>query len=251
MDVLNNREWAILLWVSVFVAWASTQRDARSSFYGVVRAFAEPKILLPLGVMIGWIALEIWLGSQLGIWRTNLAKDAIIWFVATGLILYFNSADASTDPHFFRRNARAVVLPAALLTALIDDFVFPVIVEIALVLSVAVVTVFVAVAKADPRHRSVEKLGNVLLALFGISLVAFAAFKLVAGWEGLDRIQLLLEALLPVWLTLGLLPFIYVIGLLAAYEVVFMRLRLNSPEGWRARACQTSRPPNHLSRQRL
>ena len=62
-----------------------------------------------------------------------------------------------------------------------------------------------------------------------------ASIKLITMWSvdaapGLGR-----QLLLPVWLTLGVLPLIYTIALLAAYEHVFVRVDWRNSCGRAAR----------------
>jgi hypothetical protein len=63
-----------------------------------------------------------------------------------------------------------------------------------------------------------------LLALIGLALLAFVAHQLYANWGNLDKHVTLLQFALPIWLTIGLLPYIYLLSLYANYELAFMRI---------------------------
>jgi hypothetical protein len=60
----NSREWAILIWFSIFLLLVLSRRDARSSFGDLLRTALSPTILVPLGGVLGYVALEVWLGHK-------------------------------------------------------------------------------------------------------------------------------------------------------------------------------------------
>lgn len=54
----NSRQWALLFWVVVFMAWALSRRDVRTSIVEILRVARSPKLLVPFGGMLVWITLE-------------------------------------------------------------------------------------------------------------------------------------------------------------------------------------------------
>ena len=232
---MNNRELAILLWLGVFAAWALTQRNVRSVFAGVVWSFVQPKIVVPLWLMAIWVGLQVWLGSLAGIWTSSLLKDTAIWFVTSGLVLFFNFDDASKDPNFFRRKVVAALIPVALLEVLLDIFVLPLIPELILQPVLVTLAMLAAVAKTAERYNRTGNVVTGALLLITLLLFARAALKLISDWSDLDKGDLLLQMVLPAWLTIGLLPFIHVLALYAACELAFMRVNWKSTAGRFAR----------------
>ncbi len=77
----NNREWAILIWLGIFLIWALSRKDIRSILGNVLREVGSPQILVPLGGMLGYVALEVWLGYKATLWRSYLTKDTIAWLI--------------------------------------------------------------------------------------------------------------------------------------------------------------------------
>jgi hypothetical protein len=222
--MLNNREWAILIWLGIFLAWASSRRDVRSSVGRLLRTASSPKLLVPLGGMVGWVALEVWLGSKATLWRSALMKDTVTWFIVSALALFMNSSEAGRQPHFFRRRVAALLGITTFLEFFTNLYVLNLIAELLLQPFVALLAMLAVVAERDERSRSVKKLANSLLALIGLALFAFVTQQLYANWGNLDKYVTLLQLVLPIWLTIGLLPFIYLLSLYANYELAFMRI---------------------------
>jgi hypothetical protein len=93
--MLNNREWAILIWsVGIFLVLMA-RREIRSSVGQLLRTLLSPPLLIPLLVMIGYVLGEVWLGYKAGLWRSDLIKDTIVWFVISALAFFFGYDQAS------------------------------------------------------------------------------------------------------------------------------------------------------------
>jgi hypothetical protein len=79
--MLNNREWAILIWgVGIFLVLMA-RREIRSSVGQFLRTLLSPQLLISLLIMIGYVVGEVWLGYKARLWRSDLTKDTIVWFV--------------------------------------------------------------------------------------------------------------------------------------------------------------------------
>ena len=51
MDVFNNREIALAIWLSVGIAFVASQPSIRRAIHGVWKAFFRRIILVPLGLI--------------------------------------------------------------------------------------------------------------------------------------------------------------------------------------------------------
>ncbi len=234
----NNREWALLFWLGVFLVFVLSKRDIRFSFGKVFRAASSPGILVPFTGMVGYVVLEAWLGSKVSFWRPSLLKDTIVWFVVSALALFFNLNKATQEPHFFRRRAIEVFG----ITTFLEFFTNLFVLNLAAELLLQPVFIFVAMLSAytgtASRYSVVKKLTDSLLAIGGLSLLAYVSRQLYVNWGDLDKQTVLLQLVLPIWLTLGLLPFIYLLSLYSTYDWAFRGVNWatdNRRARWRAR----------------
>jgi hypothetical protein len=219
--VPNNREWAILVWLGVVLVLVLAKKDLRSSFGSVLRTALHPKILVPFAGMLGYVALLTWLGSLVGLWRTSLIKDTIVWVIVSGLALFFASTDAAKQPHFFRKRLAAALGITAFIGFFVNLFVLPFGAELLLQPFLALLVGVSVVAGREARHRAVKRLVDALLVLIGFSLLTFALVELIANWDKTDKGGVLLQLALPIWMTLGMLPFVYLLSLYTTYEKAF------------------------------
>ena len=121
-SMLNHRELAGLIWIGVAILWASSKKTVREGSVGVVRAFLQQQVLIPLIAMLAWVGLELWVGVRLALWNPALAKGTILWTLGSAAVLLFNRTRIDSDVddlHFFRRT----ILGTVCVTAFVEFFV--------------------------------------------------------------------------------------------------------------------------------
>ena len=241
MSVLNNRELATLICVSIALVWVFRNKRVRGSSVGFVRACLEPQILLALAAMLAWVGLEVWIGARLALWSPALATGTILWTLGSAGVLLFNCTRidfGNDDQHFFRRTILATVCVAAFVEFFVNLYVMSLPAELAFQILVAVPSLVVAVAGQKPECRSVKVFCEWVLALTGLAVFAFSAWQAYLGWHQIDPRELLLEFMLPGWLTVGLVPFLYLFGIYVAYDAIFRRInwdKTSRGSRWRSR----------------
>ena len=241
MSVLNNRELATLIWVGIALVLVFWNKSVRESSVGFVRACLEPLILLALAAMLAWVGLEVWIGARLALWSPALAKGTILWTLGSAGVLLFNCTKIDSggdDQHFFRRTILATVCVAAFVEFFVNLYVMSLPAELAFPILVAVPSLMVAVAGQKPGYRFAKVFCEWMLALTGLAVFAFSAWQAYLGWHQLDPRELLLEFMLPAWLTVGLVPFLYLFSIYVAYDAIFRRINWDKTgrgSRWRSR----------------
>ena len=244
-NVFNNRELATLIWLSVALVWVLWNRSVRDSSVGVIRTILTPQILLPLTAMLAWVGLEVWIGVRLALWSPALAKGTILWTLGSAGVLLFNytQIDYDDDQHFFRRTILATVCVAAFVEFFVNLYVMSLPAELAFQILVAVPSLMVAVAGQKPEYKAAKVFCEWVLSLTGLAVIAFSARQVYLGWHQLDTRELVLEFVLPGWLTVGLVPFLYLFGIYVAYDAVFRRInweKTSRGARWRSRLALVS-----------
>ena len=226
--MLNNREIATLVLVTIALPWVFSKESVRESFAPVVKAFLQPKILIPLVAMQAWISLELWVGTQLAFWNPALAKDTILWTLGSSGVLLYNSTRIDSDGGyllFFRRTVLATLCVAAFVEFFANMYVMSLAAELSFQIVGGVLIMMVTVADNNPEYKSVKVFCERVLALIGLAFIAMAARQIYLDWQQLDVLELLLDFALPVWLTVGLVPFLYFFSIYVVYDAAFGRIR--------------------------
>ncbi len=232
--VLNNRELASLIWLAVAGAWILSHRDLRSGLASILKSLANPFLLLPLLGTLGWIALEIWVGEKLALWNTSLVSNTVVWTVGTALVLHFNVNKAADDPLFFRKTVKSALAASAFVEFFINLFVFGLLAELILQFVLTILVVSNAFSGQKPEFRQGKRVLEALLAGIVFLFLGYTIVQFHAQWTQLDQQALFLKFALPAWLTIGVLPFIYVLSLYLVYDAALRGVNWATSD-WRGR----------------
>lgn len=234
----NNRQWAFMFWLAVLAIWALSRRDVRSSMRLVLRAALSAKILIPLALLAAWVLGLLVIGSQIELWTASRVTDTALWFVTAGLVLFGRFDKVSKDRHFVRRTALATVEISALVQVASEFFVLNLAVELVIQPFLALLAMISVVAAQQREHHQVRAVVDGVMACAGFGLLLYVSVSLINNWDSLDKGDFAQQLALPIWLTIGVLPLIYVLGLFAAYELAFVRIDWKSKASRRARLLQ-------------
>ena len=232
--ILNNREWAALFWLIALFTWALSKQNARSSFSSFIRSLFSFPILATLLAMVGYVALEVRIGYKLSIWNCGLLKETIIWVIVSGLAMFLRYDKAAEGFQFFRKQAVAAVGGMVFVEFFMNLMVFHFFGELLLQPFLTILILISFIAGQNIVHRPVKKLIDGLLAIIGISLLLVIIQKLFSTWDKIDKQMALLQLALPIWLTIGILPAVYMFCLYVNYDSAFKGIN-HATSDWKAR----------------
>lgn len=219
---LNNRELASVLLLGgfvAFIAWQATRSaDLRQSLLSVGHAFATPAVLVPFIGAACWAALLIRGGQGIGAWDASLTYDTALWVATLGVVAMANVTESLRD-----RSVRKIVLrtveTGVLLELAVNLYVLPLAAELVVQLLMVVALSLLAYAKHHiNKYQQVFNFLERVTALVGLSLLAYVTYRLIGGWRNLDGAGLLRSVVLPVWLTVGFAPYLFLFTSFVAYD---------------------------------
>jgi hypothetical protein len=200
-----------------------------------------------------------WLVDRLGFWDTSLIGATVFWFLFTGFKYFLQSSDAGKRPGFFRERALEAIGLAALFEFFVNIRTFTLLVELILLPVLVVLAMLQAFCGMKTEYEGAKRVVTVMLAGITMWLVVSTVIGIVDHRSDLDAHQLIASFVLPVWLTAGALPYIYVLALFAGYEAMFGRtshpgraswwVRLGVIAAFRGRLRPIDRYSGYLARQ--
>jgi hypothetical protein len=187
--------------------------------------------------MAGYMALEVWAGWRVGIWNNGLLKPTLLWALLSGGVMFLRSNKAAADSRFFRTLLAETVAIGVFVEFFINIFVMSLPAELIIQPVIVAMALTRAVAGHEHKNRQVRKFLDALLMLAGFAFLAYAFWRMSTDWSTLDASKVTLEFLLPVWLTAGLLPYVYVLSLVITYDSALRGINWAAKGGrprWRA-----------------
>ena len=219
---LNGREEAITFWLLAALFWALTRPQGRAKLVSVAKAFVQPKVS---GIVIAGVAYSaaiVWALSVFVFWDAWMLKDAIYWFLGTALVLTLQTA--GKDERFFKKIALEVLGVGVVIQFLVNMYAFPLYVEIWLVPFAFMVGACLVFAQSNPRLEPARKVLGALVVAMGLLLLSFSLGHVLDDLDAFASLSTARAFLLAPVLTIAFLPFLYMFAVVAAYELVFMRL---------------------------
>jgi hypothetical protein len=227
-NIFNNREIALFLWLSIFLIWAFFKKDIRESFFKVLQAFCNKKLLLLNAIMLIYVVILIYLFYMLSFWNTSLIKNTALWFFGVAFIMLMNTNKANENDSYFKDVVIGNLKLVVVLEFILNLYVFNLTVEIILTPIIISIVLLDAIAETKAEYLIVKKfLGN-LLALWGIFLFIFTTYKIFIDFHSLANLKNLRSFLLPPTLTFSYLPFIYFMALYMKYKNIFVRINISN-----------------------
>jgi hypothetical protein len=224
----NNREIAVLIWLGVVLVWMIARADMRGSLFAMVKSLAAPILLLPIIGYFAWAAGLVFLASKSGLWNWDLASDTVFWALASAALL-IRSEEVLEGDHFLLRKAATALRVTILIEVFVNLVVFPLIVELLLFPLLAFLVLASALAPLNPELKAAKGPIDGVMAVIGVSLLVYVVISLATNPDLVNETTGL-RCLLPVWLSLGVLPYFYFFALYAGYSSAFKRINFNNAD---------------------
>jgi len=207
-----------------------SRRELRSSLGALARSFFKAAILLPLLGFAVYLAGLVLLARHWGLWHDGLLNDTVAWFLGVGFVMFFSIERVYGSDDFFTKTALNSLTAGVAIEVFVNLVVLPLPAELILVPTLTFLTMTLVVAESMKEYEPSRRLLSGILTVFGFAVFAFVGVSLIANLEDLSLSYLLQAFALPIWLTLASLPFIYLMGLCAGYQRIFLRLKLRDPD---------------------
>ena len=211
---LNARHAASFIWLSLFLLFfVVTSPDVRRALSGVLAA-ALNKQQLPVFTGLFVVAgastfCAVVLGTWVSYWVVLPVVTAVVWTAGSGVALLMNYDSFLRREETFAKTIGRIVVPPAIVAALVGGSTLSFTLEMILVPVIAVVGILHIFSRSDDQYQSVGTFTAVLLVLYVLAMIALLVKDAVSD---IDNLKLASHAvLLPVWLTLWAAPYLRLI----------------------------------------
>ncbi|MCH8008166.1 MAG: hypothetical protein IIC91_04820 [Chloroflexi bacterium] len=236
--MIDAREWALLTWLGIFfiflIAWPKT----RGSLHLILTTTAL-RIWAVLLILAAWIGGSVYGALEIGLWESELLGETMFWAVGSGLVLMFSVTQELTSREQLQKIVLGVLGLAVVTEVFVNLYVFHYLVELLALPAIVLLAMLSAVAGTKSEYRLVKSVVDFILAIVGLGLTSYVVYQIVDGWNQIDWMGTFRAFALPIWLTLALIPFLYVLRVYVAYDYAFTLVGFEAPNfrvRWRARS---------------
>ena len=219
-----NRQIATGIWLFIGFVLCFLSRKIRFSIGGVLKALVQRKLV----ILFGWTVLNVgvlcWLLSMLGLWGRDQLTATGLWIVLSGFALAGRTLSAGNDQGYFKRLLVDCLKVTVVLEFLVVGYSFSLPIEFLLVFFMTILVLSIEFSRAKDELAPVRKLFEGIIA----GAVAFVLWKAV--WGIWDRPEAFFTTktgrnfLLPMLLTAGSTPFLYILHCYSNIEIARIRM---------------------------
>jgi hypothetical protein len=228
LDILNNREWALVIWFFIFVffvLFSPKMKNVRESFKHILNAFFVKAIITTVALMMIYITLIVFGLFRIGLWELNQFKNTIIWAISVGALSLFRITSTKEDPHFLRKLVLDNLKLIAIVKFVVDFYTLGLFIELMLVPFFVVLGGMLALAPYDKEYHQVQKFLNGIMVILGVILIFHSIYMLATNFGEFAKKQTIYDFYVPPLLTFLYLPFLFIMKVLITYEQAFLRLQ--------------------------
>lgn len=224
IKALNYREIATAIWLTIIFLWALSINGVRRSIRDLLKVFFNKKIFIPLIAMLLYIVCMVVVFEKIGFWDESATKDTILWTLGSAFTTYFSLNKVAQDDGYFKNAILDNLKFVLILEFVVNLYSFSLTAELIVIPIVSFIVMLNAFAESKPEYKQVSKLLNFILGVFGLYLIAFTFREIILDFQNLASLKNLRDFFLPIFLSISLLPFVYVMALFVQYETFFIRI---------------------------
>lgn len=224
IDLFDNRELSIIIWLGVFFIWALTHKKVRKSFIDVVNSITQRVVLISFVLMFSYIGLMIYFFYIIGFWDISYLSETLLWIFGVAFIMFININHVYQD-NYYRNTIIDNLKFVVVLEFLINLYVFDLWFELILVPILALMWGMLGLSSTNPKYKQVETCLTTVLSIIGFGFIIYTLFKVIIDFSGFASIYNLKELLIPILFTVAFLPFVYFLAVYITYDSVFSRIR--------------------------
>ncbi len=226
MNLFNNREIAIAVWILVIFIILLFIRGIRKSLKDLVKVLFHRKILiLVLSIIVYTVGITFVL-YLLNFWNISLLKDTILWLCFSGIVICFRYVSSKEDENLLRNIIIDNIKIVIIIEFIANFFTFPLAAELVLIPFMVFIAGLDVIAKTDKKNISVVRLLNGLQIIIGLFIFIYAFSQAIADYKNIVNLDTLKSFLLAPLLAVLFSPFVYFMALLVKYELLFLRLEM-------------------------
>lgn len=152
MDILNNREIALVFWlivISIFFLSSSKMTKIRNSFKRMLAGLFVRQIISVLFLMVTYMVIIIYWLSELDLWNIEQLKNTVFWCISVGFMSLFQLEKFKMDKSFFKKSVIDNFKLLAIIQFIIGVYTFSLWFEILIVPFLALIITMLAIAEAE------------------------------------------------------------------------------------------------------
>ena len=215
-----------MFWVVIFLSWVFTKEETRDSAKHVLLAFCHPRILIVFALMGGYVYLAVETLYSARLWGFDQLKNTILWFIFVASIELFKASTIYEEEGYFIKSIKRHFKLLVVLEFIVAFQSFNLIAELIIVPILSFAVIILVFSELEEKYKTIENFISWMLSIFGIFMVGYGFYFISSNFGEFAKYKTLMDFIIPITLSVLLLPFIFVISVYMLYESILIRVNI-------------------------
>ncbi len=224
---INSRDLSLAIWFGLIFIWLLRSHEVREGLSNVLNALTQRIILLSMTTMLVYLSAFVYLLHRSQIWEIGNLKDTVYWLFGSGLVLFINIDHVREDGYLVKaviENLKLVIV----LEFIVNLYVFNLWLELILVPFLLLLGGMLGLASTNEKYERVRDFLARILGILGFGILIFVGVSIAKDIGEFFSLDNLRDFLIPILLTISLIPFLYLFGIFVLYDWIFNRLEISA-----------------------
>ena len=226
LAVFNNRELASATLFCLFMLFSMRNENVRLDLHNLLNAFMRRFIVIQLCVLTLYTTGLVFLLEWGGIWNQGQLKNTLMWIFFIGGVQLLNTINIDNPKVYLQTTLNSQLKLIVLVQFLVAFHSYNYFAELVVVATLTFLTCRSVVSARDPSHAQVNKFIGIIMSIIGFYLVGDSIYYAINNNSKFLSINTFRDFLVPILLSIGLLPYIYCFYHFLSYEKAFTLMRI-------------------------
>jgi len=158
------------------------------------------------------------------LWDFSLVKDTVYWILGVASVLLVSVDEATKNRLYFKNLVLNSIKLVIIIEFIANIYTFNFVVELFIFPIISFFVIIAAFTEIKKEYLTVNQMANVIIGVFGFVVVIFFFVNLISDFQNFWVLDNLRAFLLPILLVITFIPFLYLVAIYMAYELLFARL---------------------------
>lgn len=226
MDYFSSRELALSIWLILGIAYLIYSPTFRPHVKKLARCFFSVYIMTPIVGLGLYVAILSYLLIEIGLWDLGQYKNVSLWFVCVGIYSLFKITSINQGQEYLKQTFADLFKLTTLFEFVVTFYSFNFWIELILIPLMTLIMLMSAFSQNKKEHQIVSRLLDKVIISIGLCVITYICHLIILDPSDIFNENTFYDFIVPIALTVGVLPYLYILMTYMEYGRSSQRLRI-------------------------
>ncbi len=224
MDFFSSRELAIGFWLAAGLAYFTYSDKFRLFVKNIFSCFCSIYILVPIIGLGFFVATLSCILIEFGLWDSNQYKNVTLWFICVDIYALFQVSDVNKGVKYFKETAADLLMITVVFEFIVTFYSFDFWFELFFIPIMTIIMLTSVMSEKNNENKDATNFLRRLISLIGFIIIFYIIYLYISESDQFFTEGTIVDFIVPILLTIGVFPYLYIFMIYVEYERLFRRL---------------------------